>query len=161
MAYKGKQINKNEDNKQIDIETLIRYKQKGIPLTNAQERALKSAGRTGIVTDIEKTEKARIAAVKFMDTHSSAAIENGYYTELFEEIYKTALAQIFSGREIYLKMPDITPFLALGNFRKNYHKLAEKRQNIVITPSVEKSPLDLEIERQRQNKITLPEHINL
>jgi hypothetical protein len=91
MAYGDKKKHSGHVPALVDLTTLLRYRQKGIKLTEEQERMVGSSG-VYEQTDFEKVNTARAGAIRAMNSpEGAAAIAGGYYTEMFNHFFEQGM----------------------------------------------------------------------
>jgi hypothetical protein len=138
-----------------DIDTLIAHYRKGIKLSPEQFDVVRMSGKSLGESPAERQERARTLAINAMKSKAgSDAVEGGYYTEMFEYFYQSAVSLIEQGREVYLTAPDQIPptWKAFGEYRKNSEKKGykpDKPKEGTHKAPPPKTALDLEIERQK------------
>jgi hypothetical protein len=154
MNYRNNKTQHQISGHGYDIDTLLRYQRKGIKLSEAQVDAIRMSGRSFEESPFERQERARALALEAMKTKAGLdAHEGGYYIEMFEYFYQSAVSQVEQGMQVYLTAPDMIPptWKAFGEYRinstKKTYKPEKPKEGAHQTPP-EKTAMDLEIERQ-------------
>lgn len=110
MAYK-RNTESNAAVNSIDLETVLRYRRRGIKLTPEQEQIVKASGIYED-TEAEKVDLARTRAITAMKSpDGQKAIDGGYYTELFNYFFH----QVRHSGNLVAPYPIPEAWLALGS----------------------------------------------
>lgn len=138
-----KSTDKSEDNTP-DIETLIRYKKRGIPLSTAQEALLMESGRDNVRTHLEIHVTVRQAVSEYLQstTAGNMAVKDAYYSELLEYLYKLGSSQLSNGHALSLIAPDPIPqdWIKIGKYRLEVMRAPEKTRGAAQKPKAHLNP---------------------
>lgn len=153
MQYKPKDTSKTTDNSP-DIETLLRYKRRGIAIGSMNEKILLEAGRSNVRTDAKIHEDARQAVSEKLQSSKAGndAIAGGYYSELLDYWHKQALTQLMQGYAVFLEAPDPIPpdWLKIGKYRLEVMRAPERNSGAAKKPKAPLNPgLDEYLSQQR------------